>query len=266
MKKILAVAAAAVVGLQSCSQGMSTKADHIPAQDTISYALGVMWAEGVHHAWSDVPFDTLDLKAAASAFAISKPHPGYMQNVQQQLDTIYADVLMDAFRTQFTNGKSKLKPEEAQMILQAKSMKKREADRAERMRTVGAKNETEGKAYLEENAKKEGVVVTESGLQYKIVKKGKGKVPTQDDKVKCLYKGTHLDGSVFDETSDGKPREFGVTGVIKGWTEALLMMPVGSKWQLAIPSEIAYGENGYGSIGPKETLLFDIELVEIVKK
>ncbi len=265
MKKILAVAAAAVVGLQSCSQGMSTKADHIPAQDTISYALGVMWAEGVHQAWSNVPFDTLDLKAAASAFAISKPHAGYMQNVQQQLDTIYADVLMDAFRTQFANGKSKLKPEDAQMILQAKAMKKREAEMAE-MHKKAEKNAAEGKSFLEQNAKQEGVVVTESGLQYKIIEKGSGKTPKEGDMVKCLYKGTHLDGTVFDETSDGKPREFGVTGVIKGWTEALLMMPVGSKWQLFIPSEIAYGENGYGSIGPKETLLFDIELVEIVKK
>lgn len=123
-----------------------------------------------------------------------------------------------------------------------------------------------GEAFLAENAKKEGVVVLPSGLQYKILKQGDGKIPQATDKVKVHYEGRLIDGTVFDSSKrhGDKPAEFGVTNVIKGWTEALLLMPVGSKWQLYIPYNLAYGERGTGrDIKPYSALVFDVELVGI---
>jgi len=123
-----------------------------------------------------------------------------------------------------------------------------------------------GKQYLADNEKKAGVTVTDSGLQYEMINEGSGDIPKLTSKVKTHYHGTLIDGTVFDSSYDrGQPAEFPVNGVIAGWTEALQLMPVGSKWKLTIPYELAYGENGAGgSIGPCETLVFDIELIEIV--
>jgi len=123
-----------------------------------------------------------------------------------------------------------------------------------------------GNAHLEANAKKEGVTVTESGLQYEVITEGSGEIPGLTSKVKTHYHGTLINGTVFDSSYDrGQPAEFPVNGVIAGWTEALQLMPVGSKWKLTIPYALAYGESGAGgSIGPCETLVFDIELLEIV--
>lgn len=123
-----------------------------------------------------------------------------------------------------------------------------------------------GLTFLEENAKKDGVTVTESGLQYEVLTEGKGEKPTADSTVRTHYHGTLIDGSVFDSSYDrGQPAEFPVGGVIKGWTEALQLMSVGSKWRLAIPYELAYGEQGAGgAIGPFQTLVFDVELLEIL--
>jgi len=130
-----------------------------------------------------------------------------------------------------------------------------------------AANVKAGKDYLDANAKKEGVVVTKSGLQYKEITAGKGNIPKSTDKVKVHYKGTLIDGTEFDSSyKRGTPATFPVTGVIKGWIEALQLMNVGDKFQLAIPSELAYGKRGSGAkIGPDTTLLFDVELLEIVK-
>ncbi len=126
------------------------------------------------------------------------------------------------------------------------------------------KNKKEGAAFLEANKKNAGVVTTASGLQYKISTAGKGKTPTTNDTVICHYRGTLIDGTEFDSSyKRSDPSTFAVTGVIKGWTEALLMMPVGSKWQLTIPGELAYGERGRPGIPPNATLLFDIELIGI---
>ena len=125
----------------------------------------------------------------------------------------------------------------------------------------------EGEAFLAENATKEGVMVTESGLQYKVVTMGNGEKPTADDKVKVHYHGTLIDGTVFDSSVErGEPIEFPLNGVIKGWTEGLQLMPVGSKFILYIPYQLAYGERGAGeNIGPCEALIFEVELLEIVK-
>lgn len=123
-----------------------------------------------------------------------------------------------------------------------------------------------GAAFLAENATKEGVQSTRSGLQYKVIEEGSGPTPTASDTVRCHYSGTLIDGSKFDSSYDrGQPAEFPVGGVIAGWTEALQMMPCGSKWEVYLPSEIAYGSHGAGgAIGPDETLVFTIELLDIV--
>ena len=123
-----------------------------------------------------------------------------------------------------------------------------------------------GKKFLEENAKKAGVNVTDSGLQYEILTEGNGNKPSATDKVRVHYTGTLPDGTVFDSSvARGAPAEFPVNGVIRGWVEALQMMPVGSKWKLTIPHELAYGERGAGaSIPPFSTLVFEVELLDIL--
>lgn len=124
----------------------------------------------------------------------------------------------------------------------------------------------EGEAFLAANAKKEGVTVTESGLQYEIINAGSGATPQASSTVKTHYHGTLIDGSVFDSSYDrGQPAEFPVNGVIAGWTEALQMMPVGAKWRLYVPYNLAYGERGAGGkIGPYTALIFDVELLDII--
>ena len=129
----------------------------------------------------------------------------------------------------------------------------------------GEKNTKSGEVFLAENAKKEGVKSTASGLQYKVIKSGKGKTPKAADKVKVHYHGSLPNGEVFDSSIDrGEPVTFGVNQVIPGWTEALQLMKEGDKWQLVIPSKLAYGEKGAGGkIGPNAVLIFDVELLEV---
>jgi len=129
-------------------------------------------------------------------------------------------------------------------------------------------NKAAGVAFLAANGKKPGVVTLPSGLQYQIITQGAGPIPGINDKVKCHYHGTLIDGTVFDSSVDrGEPVEFPVGGVIKGWVEALQLMPVGSKWKLFIPSDLAYGDREAGpKIGPGSTLIFDVELLSIEKE
>jgi len=129
---------------------------------------------------------------------------------------------------------------------------------------IPEQNKKDGEAFLAANAKKEGVKSTKTGLQYKVLKEGTGKIPKATDKVKTHYTGTLIDGTKFDSSYDnGEPVTFPVNRVIPGWTEALQLMKVGSKWQLAIPAELAYGKDAPPSIGPNSVLLFDIELLGI---
>lgn len=131
---------------------------------------------------------------------------------------------------------------------------------------MSEKAQGEGKAFLEENAKRTEVVTLDSGLQYEVMTKGNGAVPTSADTVKVHYHGTLIDGTVFDSSVNrGEPASFGVTQVISGWVEALQLMPIGSKWKLFIPSELAYGAQGAGqAIAPHSALVFEVELLEIV--
>ena len=131
---------------------------------------------------------------------------------------------------------------------------------------INGQNAAVGKAFLEKNKKEEGVIELPSGLQYKVLKEGNGKKPKATDKVRCHYEGMLLDGTVFDSSiKRGEPAVFGVNQVIQGWVEALQLMHEGSKWRLFIPSEMAYGARGAGnSIPPHATLIFDVELIEVV--
>lgn len=141
------------------------------------------------------------------------------------------------------------------------------AKQMERMKELGEKNKKEGEAFLAENKKKEGVVTLPSGLQYKVIKEGAGETPKATDTVTTDYRGTLIDGTEFDSSSRrGQPATFKVNGVIPGWTEALQLMKAGSKWQLFIPSNLAYGERGPREIGPNATLIFEVELLSIAKE
>ncbi|MFJ3483614.1 FKBP-type peptidyl-prolyl cis-trans isomerase [Pseudomonas sp. NPDC090202] len=122
-----------------------------------------------------------------------------------------------------------------------------------------------GKAYLAENAKREGVTTLESGLQYEVITSGEGAQPTRESNVRTHYHGMLIDGTVFDSSYDrGEPAEFPVGGVIAGWTEALQLMKAGSKWRLHVPAELAYGAQGVGSIPPHSVLVFDVELLDVL--
>lgn len=166
-------------------------------------------------------------------------------------------VVADALQTAYEGRTPEIAPDEANKILQEFLLK------IEHQRGQVAKEA--GKKFLEENGKQEGVVTLPSGLQYKVLSAGNGPKPRKGDTVRCHYEGRLINGVVFDSSYRRKqPAEFPVTGVIAGWVEALQLMPVGSKWQLFIPSELAYGSRGAGqSIGPNETLIFDIELLGI---
>jgi FKBP-type peptidyl-prolyl cis-trans isomerase FklB len=142
------------------------------------------------------------------------------------------------------------------------------AKQAQAHKELAEKNKQAGDAFLAENKKKEGVVTLPDGLQYKILKAGEGKKPTAEDTVVCQYRGTLIDGKEFDSSyKRNQPATFPVARVIKGWSEALQLMPVGSKWQLFIPADLAYGERGAGAeIPPNATLIFEVELVSIQPK
>jgi FKBP-type peptidyl-prolyl cis-trans isomerase FklB len=162
-------------------------------------------------------------------------------------------------------GKPALTAEEQKAVLM--DLQKSVMAKAEETEKADSeKNLKAGEAFLAANAKKDGVKTTASGLQYKVIKSGKGPSPKATDVVKVHYKGTLVDGTVFDSSIErGEPATFPVNRVIPGWTEALQIMKVGDKWQLFIPAKLAYGEQGPGPIGPNSTLIFDVELLGIEK-
>ena len=176
-------------------------------------------------------------------------------------------ILSQGLKAALAGGKALLSPEEAQATLMEVQNDLRKKQQ-EKMQVAGEANKKEGAAFLASNKTKEGVVTLPSGMQYKILKEGTGPKPTATDSVVCNYRGTLINGTEFDSSyKRGQPATFPVVGVIKGWTEALQLMPVGSKWQLFIPSELAYGERGAGGdIGPNATLIFEVELMSIAEK
>ncbi len=178
---------------------------------------------------------------------------------EQGVENVNTALVSKAINDAFKNGKTQLNDQQANSVI-INYVQKVKAEKA-------AGNKKIGEAFLEENKTKPGVVVLPSGLQYTIIKAGDGPKPAATDKVKCNYEGRLIDGTVFDSSEkQGQPIEFGVNGVIPGWTEALQLMPVGSKWRLFIPSNLAYGDQQPSPvIKPGSTLIFDVELLEIVK-
>ena len=185
-----------------------------------------------------------------------------LQQIKGEIDpAIVAQALQDALK----GGKTLLTAEEALAIRQS-FVQKMQAQMAEKQAAAGNKNKADGEAFLAANKSKPGVKTTASGLQYQVIKEGTGKKPGPNDQVKVHYLGTLIDGTKFDSSYDrGQPAQFALNGVIPGWTEALQLMPVGSKYKLFIPSNLAYGDKGSpGPIGPNSTLIFEVELLEIL--
>jgi FKBP-type peptidyl-prolyl cis-trans isomerase FklB len=188
-------------------------------------------------------------------------------NFKRQAIDIDPDLLGRGIKDGLSGAKPIISEQEAKEVL-ASFEKEMRAKQEESRKTVGEKNRKEGEVFLAANKAKEGVKTTPSGLQYKVVKPGTGKKPQATDTVTVHYRGTLVDGTEFDSSyRRGKPAVFPVSGVIPGWTEALQLMEEGAKWQVVIPSKLAYGEQGAGqAIGPNATLLFEVELISIQEK
>jgi FKBP-type peptidyl-prolyl cis-trans isomerase FklB len=177
-------------------------------------------------------------------------------------ELINKDFFLAGFIAGITEKNLLMQPVEAQQL----AMALMEEIKNERFEQQFGENKAQGVAFLDSIATAEGVVKTESGLCYKVIVAGKGAVPTKTDKVKVHYRGTLIDGTEFDSSYNrNEPTTFRANQVIAGWTEALTMMPVGSKWMLYIPQELAYGSRDMGTIKPFSTLVFEVELLEIVK-
>jgi FKBP-type peptidyl-prolyl cis-trans isomerase len=230
---IYVLALVMTIGAAGC-QNSTTKGDTKLAtkNDSVSYALGVLIGET----------NNQQMKSA----------PG--------VENINKDILIAAFEKAFKGDSVKIKPEVANGIIQKFFT---EVSAAE-----GAKTLKAGEDFLAANKSKQGIVTLPSGLQYEIIKEGNGPKPTVNDQVKCNYVGTTIEGKEFDSSvKRGEPATFAVGQVIPGWTEALQLMPVGSKWKLYIPAALGYGERGAGpDIKPNSALVFELELLEIVKK
>lgn len=186
------------------------------------------------------------------------------RNFKQQQIEINPEILIKGMKDVLAGASLSMTDDEMRevmMAFQSEMMGKME----ERSKHAGEKNKTEGETFLTENKKKPGIVTLPSGLQYKILVEGKGKKPSLKDTVTAHYRGTLIDGTEFDSSyKRGEPASFAVTGVIKGWTEVLQLMKVGSKWQVYIPSHLAYGDRAASQeIGPNSTLIFEIELIAV---
>jgi FKBP-type peptidyl-prolyl cis-trans isomerase len=188
-------------------------------------------------------------------------------NLHKETVDVDPAIVLRGLKDALASGKTLLTEDEARTALTQLQTEVR-SKQQEKMKVAGEMNKKEGVEFLAANKSKEGVVILPSGLQYKILTEGTGPKPAASDTVVCNYRGTLISGTEFDSSyKRGQPASFPVNGVIKGWTEALLLMPVGSKWQLFVPSELGYGDRGAGAdIGPGATLIFEVELLSIQGK
>ena len=205
----------------------------------------------------------LDTQTNKASYSIGLQFGSQIANIK---DMVNEEAIIKGFNDSLAGKDPQLTPEEMQTAMQAfqKTMAEKQKAKQQELAVTG---KAEGDKFLLANKTKEGVKTTESGLQYKVLTEGKGATPTATDTVVTHYTGTTIDGKEFDSSvKRNAPATFPVNGVIKGWTEALQLMKVGAKWQLFIPSELAYGERGAGAnIGPNQVLIFEIELLEIKK-
>jgi FKBP-type peptidyl-prolyl cis-trans isomerase FklB len=186
------------------------------------------------------------------------------KNLKKQGIDIDPELLFKGLKDAFTDQKLLLSDEEIQQVMSA-FQQEMMAQQSKKAGELAEKNQKEGEAFLAANKKKDSVITLASGLQYKVITEGAGKMPTLNDTVTTNYRGTLIDGTEFDNSyKRGEPATFPVSGVIPGWTEALQHMKVGAKWQLFVPSNLGYGERGAGqTIGPNATLIFEVELLSI---
>ncbi len=288
-KSRILMAIAVVAGFASCT-AQSPKADMKSDIDSLSYAIGMAQTQGLkEYLVNRLDVDTAymsefikGLNEGANADPKNKKKVAYYAGIQigqqiangmvkginQQLfgkdstKTISLSNFMAGFISGTTGKGGKMTVEAAQMYAQTKMQSIQEKE----LEKQYSANKQAGIKFLEENKNKEGVVTLPSGLQYKILVAGKGQIPSDTTKVKVNYKGTLIDGTVFDSSYDRKePTTFRANQVIKGWTEALTKMPVGSKWELYVPYELGYGSREAGKIKPFSTLIFEVELLSIEK-
>lgn len=298
MKKILTIALALVVSASFSTMDAKKKKDKkadktevakapvklASSSDSLSYSVGMTVTNGlISYMQTQLGVDTAYMadfvagfedavkaqkdprqKARIAGVTIGEQASGRMlsglkQEAEGAPDSINEQLFFRGFTDALLGDTTVMTMEVAQDV----SNKKSEANRRAKIAVQTEK----GRAFLAENAKKPGVISLPSGLQYKVLKQGDGIVPQKTDKVKVHYEGRLIDGTVFDASSKhgNEPATFRPDQVIKGWTEALTMMPVGSKWQLFIPQELGYGERAAGQIPPYSTLIFDVELVGIDK-
>ena len=275
-KKVVVVEQAPVVetfGLNNSSDSVSYAAGMAATQGLVPYLLQqkvdtAYMADFVNAVKETVAKDVNDPKVKAYLMGVSiaqqlseRMLPGLMKEFQDSPDSISAKVFYKGFTDALLQDTTFFKAADAEALIKAKA----DAAAAARDEKLYGANRKAGEEFLKENAKKDGVFVLPSGLQYKVLKQGTGAVPSLNDKVLVNYEGRLIDGTVFDASANhgDKPAEFRPTDVIKGWTEALTMMPIGSKWQVYIPYDIAYGSREAGQIKPYSALIFDIELVGI---
>jgi FKBP-type peptidyl-prolyl cis-trans isomerase FklB len=242
----------------------ASPAQATPAQGTAMKAQTP--ATKAHSATAAKPATPLVLKTQKDKFSYALGMK-MGENLHKQSVPVDSAILARGLRDALAGGKTQLTDDEAQAALGAVQNDLRKKQQ-EKMEAASAANKKVGDAFLAANKAKEGVVTLPSGLQYKILTAGTGPKPTATDSVVCNYRGTLIDGKEFDSSyKRGEPVTFTVNGVIKGWTEALQLMPVGSKWQLFIPADLAYGDRGAGAdIGPGSTLIFEVELLSIADK
>ena len=289
MKKIVLFAAiAAATGLASCT-AQAPKANLKSEIDSLSYMMGVTNTQGL----MDFAAQRMGVDSASTADFIKGIEAGIHMNTNKdkayqagiQIGQQISGEMFDGINRQLFGGDSAqslskdnflagfiaaVKNGAVASVEDARTYVETHTDaiKAKALEAKYGENKAAGIKFLEENKTKEGVVTTESGLQYKVIKAGKGEIPSKTSTVKVNYKGTLIDGTEFDSSyKRNAPASFRADQVIAGWTEALTMMPVGSKWELYIPQELAYGsrETG-GQIKPFSTLIFEVELLEIEKK
>ena len=301
MKKTIIIALALVAGASFCTVDAKKKKKDVKneeatvlapvelksSSDSVSYAAGMTLTNGLlpylkqQHGIDSAGIaiflkafeetisagETPEAKARVAGVEIanqvrSRMLPGISGEFKDTPDSIEANLFYRGFADAVRQDSTHFRQEVAEAYFQ----QKQQADKKAKEEKLYGPNRRAGEEFLRENAKKDSVITTASGLQYKVLVKGDGPVPQRSDKVQVHYEGRLIDGTVFDASAKhgDQPSEFLPDQVIKGWTEALTMMPVGSKWQLYIPQQLAYGERNMGTIKPYSALIFDVELVSIV--
>ena len=278
---------AAAAGLASCGQSGTPKANMKSDVDTLSYMVGVSNSQGLKdYVVGRLGVDTTYMadfvrgikEGMKNTSAKEKAYMAGMQIGQQVSGDMYEAINNQLFAGDSTTTMSKenflagfIAAVEENSLVTADSASVYVRTKSEEIKTKAleakyGEYKKENEEFLVNNKSKDGIKVTESGLQYRIIKEGKGEIPTKTSRVKVHYKGTMIDGTEFDSSYERKePTTFRADQVIKGWTEALTMMPVGSKWELYIPQELGYGSREAGKIKPFSTLIFEVELISIEK-